>query len=314
MSTLRELIEKRAGVWAQAQEFNTRTKAGETMSPEDDAAWERALADVDQFTADIEKREKTEALDARFSEIDARTTVVDTRGNTHAGDTGTADEYRETFQAYLRFGNARLNARQQDLMQANDFATRAQAVGSGAAGGFTVPQGFWDKVTETLKFYAMVREIAEVLTTDTGNPFPWATNDDTANIGELLGENTATVDLDLVFAQKTLGAYMFSSKNIKASRQFLQDSGVNPENFVAKKIGQRLGRIINQMFTTGTGTTQPQGFVTGATTGETAPAGNTILVPYDSLINLQHSVDAAYRDSGNCVFVMHDLSLAIVRS
>ena len=309
MSTLIELREKRANIWSQAQEFNNRAKAGETMSAEDDASWTRALDDVDKITAEIEKRERSEALDSRFAEIDQQTNVVDTRGN----DGGSIDEYRETFALYLRNGPARLNARQIDLLAANDFAARAQGVGTGAAGGYTVPQGFWAKVTETLKYYAMVRDIAEVISTDSGNPIPWATNDDTSNVGELLGENVATADLDLTFGQKSLGAYMFTSKNIKASRQFLQDSGVDPESFIAKKAGQRLGRIINQYFTTGTGTAQPLGFVTGATTGVTGATGSTTSVTYDSLVDLQHSVDAAYRESGSCVFVMHDLSLATVR-
>lgn len=309
MSTLIELREKRANIWSQAQEFNNRAKAGETMSAEDDASWTRALDDVDKITAEIEKRERSEALDSRFAEIDQQTNVVDTRGN----DGGSIDEYRETFALYLRNGPARLNARQIDLLAANDFAARAQGVGTGAAGGYAVPQGFWAKVTETLKHYAMVRDIAEVISTDSGNPIPWATNDDTSNVGELLGENVATADLDLTFGQKSLGAYMFTSKNIKASRQFLQDSGVDPESFIAKKAGQRLGRIINQYFTTGTGTAQPLGFVTGATTGVTGATGSTTSVTYDSLVDLQHSVDAAYRESGSCVFVMHDLSLATVR-
>lgn len=307
--TVKDLREQRANIWAQAQEFNSRQKAGETMSPEDDAAWTRALDDVDALTVKIERAERNDALETRFRDIDEQTKVVDVRGR----EGGNVDEYRETFTHYLRYGASRLNAQQQDLLAANDFATRAAAVGTGAAGGYTVPQGFWAKVTETLKFYAPMREMGELYTTDTGNPIPWATNDDTGNTGELLGENVATADLDLTFGQKSLSSYMFSSKNIKASRQFLQDSGIDPENFIAKKAGQRIGRIINSYFTTGTGTSQPQGIVTGATTGVTGAVGNTLTVTYDALVDLQHSVDAAYRDGGNCAFMMHDLSLAVVR-
>ena len=67
---------------------------------------------------------------------------------------------------------------------------RAQSVGTGSAGGYTAPQGFWAKVTETRKFYAMVAEVAEVINTDDGNALPWPTNDDTSNTGRLLAVNT----------------------------------------------------------------------------------------------------------------------------
>ena len=116
------------------------------------------------FRLKIERAERNDALETRFRDIDEQTKVVDVRGR----EGGNVDEYRETFTHYLRYGASRLNAQQQDLLAANDFATRAAAVGTGAAGGYTVPQGFWAKVTETLKFYAPMREMGELYTTDTG--------------------------------------------------------------------------------------------------------------------------------------------------
>ena len=127
--TVKDLREQRANIWAQAQEFNSRQKAGETMSPEDDAAWTRALDDVDALTVKIERAERNDALETRFRDIDEQTKVVDVRGR----EGGNVDEYRETFTHYLRYGASRLNAQQQDLLAANDFATRAAAVGTGAA-------------------------------------------------------------------------------------------------------------------------------------------------------------------------------------
>jgi HK97 family phage major capsid protein len=306
MAATKQLREKRANAWAQAQEFLNRTKAGEDLSAEDQAAWERSLADIDSLDAEATRLERSEALEQRFAAIDEDTAVV--RGN---GSVGSVDEYREAFTGYLRHGMTGISESQRSMLEAN---FRDQSAGTNSEGGYTVPTGFWAKVTETLKAYASVASIADVLATDAGNNIPWPTNDDTSNEGELLGENTAATNPgDLVFGQKTLVAYMYSSKIIPVSRQLLQDAGADIEAFVAKKIGERLGRITNRHFTVGTGTAQPQGFVAGATTGVTGTTGQTTTVTYDDLVDLIHSVDAAYRAAGRCRFAMHDLSIAKIR-
>ncbi len=302
MTTLQELREKRANVWSQAQEFNSRSKAGETMSADDEASWARALDEVDTIGAQIETREKADKLDKRFGEIDEQTRV-DTRGGVAA-----VDQYRSAYERWVRSGLNGLDADQRALLEAN---YRALQTDTGSAGGYTVPEGFWAKVTETMKYFGGVRQVAEIVPTTTGANLPWPTNDDTSNVGEILEEGNAVSELDVAFGQKTLAAFTASSKMIRVSNLLLQDTGVDIEGFLARRIGTRIGRIQNTRLTTGTGAAQPQGLITGATTGKTT-AGATAIT-YTELIDLIHSVDAAYRAGGNCRFMFHDLILAYVR-
>jgi HK97 family phage major capsid protein len=309
--TTKALREKRANIWSQAQEFAERAKAGETLSAEDSAAWERALADVDALKVQIDNLERTAALDTEFRAIDEQTTTVDARGREGTAADG---EYREAFTQYLRFGLSELAPEQRQLLRANFQGQRAQGVGTGAGGGYTVPQGFWAKVTETMKYYGGVLAAgAEVINTDNGIDLPWPTNDDTSNTGALLAENTQIIEQDLSFGQKELGGYMYTSKLIRASLQFLQDAGIDPEAFIGRKAGERLGRIYNNHQTTGTGSSQPQGVITGATTGKTT-AGATAIT-YNEIVDLIHSVDVAYRSAppSDVAFMLHDLVLAYVR-
>ncbi len=307
--TLQELRDKRAAAWAKAQEFNQRNADGEEMSAEDEASWARALDEVDELGDQIRNRERTETLDKRFEEIDGETREggAGDDGQRHEGDPD--DSYREAFDAYIRFGLGELNPEQRQQLADAAVDVRAQGIATGGAGGYTVPQGFWAKVTETMLHFGGVMGNVEVLNTDAGNDIPWPTNDDTANKGSILAENTQISEQDLVFGQKTLNAYTYTSDLIRASLQFLQDSGIDAESFVARKIGERLGRIHNEHWTTGTGSSQPQGFVTGATVGKTT-AGATAIA-YDEMVDLVHSVDVAYR--GGAIFEMHDLVLAYVR-
>lgn len=312
MSTVLELRQKRANVWTQAQEFSARANKGEEMSAEDEASWTRALSDVDTLQAQIDLREKDAILTTRFADIDDQTRSIDLRGNPVEGAN---DEYRATFEQYIRSGQSGLSVEQRQLLQANHSAVQQRAQSTtGAAGGFTIPQGFWAKVTETMKYYGGVMESgAEVINTDSGNTIPWPTADDTGNVGAILAENAQITTQDVAFGQADLGAYMYTSRLILVSLQLLQDTGIDIEAFLGRRIGERLGRIYNthQTVGLGSGSSQPKGFVTGATTGKTT-AGITAIT-YNEIVDLIHSVDVAYRKDPKCGFQMHDLVLAYVR-
>lgn len=302
----RELREKRANVWAQAQDFNERHKAGDEMSAEDHAAWTRALDEVDRLGDEIQRLERTAALEERFAQIDEATEVRNPAGE--IGERDDAARYRDAFERYCRYGVQDLEVEERQLLQAN---FRAQSVGTGSEGGYTAPEGFWAKVTETAKMFGGAVNGAEVITTSNGNTLPWPTNDDTSNTGALLSENTQVSEQDVTFGQAQLDAYTYTSKLVRVSLQLIQDSGIDIEGFLGRKLGERLGRIENTHATTGTGTSQPQGYVTGATTGKTTSGASAIT--YDEIVDLIHSVDAAYRATGRCRFKMHDLVLAYVR-
>jgi HK97 family phage major capsid protein len=303
MPTIIELKEQRAAAVAAANEYLTRSKAGEDMSGEDEAAWEKAIADVDRLDAELRAARTEGALTRSFDEIDRNTVVVDRDGNPG----GSKDQYAEAFGKYLRSGVNGLDADERALMAQN---FRAQSTTT-TAGGYTVPEGFWAKVTETLKYSGGIRQTgATVITTESGVTLPWPTADDTSQVGAILSENTQIGAQDVTFGTKSLGAYTYTSKLILVSYQLLQDTGVDLEGFLARRMGNRLGRIQNTHFTTGTGTVQPSGAVTGASLGGTA-AGTTAII-YEDLVDLVHSVDPAYR-ALNPRFMMNDSVLKVIR-
>ena len=111
----------------------------------------------------------------------------------------------------------------------------------------------------------------------------------------------------------TLTTYKFSSKIVAVPFELLQDSAVDMEAFVRTRLATRLGRVQNTYFTTGTGSSQPNGVVTAASSGKVGTTGQTTTVIFDDLVDLVHSVDPAYRALGNCRFMMNDASLKIIR-
>lgn len=186
---------------------------------------------------------------------------------------------------------------------------RAQSVGTTTAGGYLVPTTLSDALEKQLLYFANIREYAQVIRTSTGNPYDIPTVNDTTNKGEIIAENTAYNAQDVAFGKVTLNSYKYSSKLVNVSIELMQDSIVDIPKLLGDLLGERLGRIQADHFSTGTGSSQPQGLVTGASAGVTAASATAIAV--NDLLGLVHSLDRAYRPDAK--FMMHDSVLLAVR-
>lgn len=314
MPTLQTLLDQRATAWAAAQDFQNRAASDADLSAEDRAAWDAALADVERLSQDIEREERH----ARLSSVDYSQIVTasqDADDEQHGG-TDRAAAYADAWRSWMREGSADLTSEERTTLRSgwvDGRELRAQGVATGAAGGYTVPAPFRAQLIETMKWYGSMRDVAEVITTETGATLPWPTNDDTANVGAILAENTQVTEQDVTIGTNDVGAYMYTSKLVRVSLQLLNDSAFNLESWLAGVLGRRIGRAQNAHFTTGTGTAQPEGIQTNAAVGKTGTTGQTTSVIYDDLIDLIHSVDPAYRNSGRSAFMLNDATLGAAR-
>jgi HK97 family phage major capsid protein len=304
MPDINTLIARRANVWESYQEVLNRPE----FSEEDRQTLDRMETDLRTLGSDIERIRTAEGLDA----IDRRETPdPDPRTPPSSDD----DAYRSAFRSFLRRGVSGLGADDLALLQRGFVSgeeLRAQGVATGAAGGFLVPEGFRGVLVETLKFFGAVRAVAGGITTATGNKLPWPTNDDTGNEGAYIAENVQVTELDVTLGQKELDAHMITSRSVRVSFQLVDDSAFNIDDWLPRKLGERIARRENRAFTVGTGTGEPQGVATGAPVGVTTAAGQLTAVTYDNLIDLEHSVDVAYRNERSA-YMFHDLTLASLR-
>lgn len=291
---LLQLKEKRANVWSQMTSIlDTAEAESRELTAEERSTYDTAEIDLDKLSDDIDRLERH----ANRGSFDEPSRDTDTPEHRDADDDPDA-VYRRAFEGYVTRGIQELEVELRDALRRGwmpDKEGRAQAVGTNSAGGYLVPQGFRQQIIEKMKAYGAVMDAATVLNTDTGATLPWPTNDDTGNVGALLAENTQATEQDLALGTAQLGAYKYTSKIVRVSLEFLQDvDWIDAESFLQRKFAERLGRIHNQHLTTGTGTAQPQGIVTGAASGVTAASGTAITM--DELIDLQESVDPAYRN------------------
>lgn len=182
---------------------------------------------------------------------------------------------------------------------------RFQSVGTDSEGGYLVPEDFWQGIVEAqLDFGGVLSSRAFQFNSSDGRPLPIPTVDDTGNTGEQIDENAEVNETTVTFGQANLGAYKYDSKLVRVPHELFEDSAFPVESWLGRMLGTRLARKKNTDLTLGPGTTGPKGVVTAAGTGVTSASSTAIT--YNELIDLYHSIDVAYRNSG-FEWMMHDM-------
>lgn len=210
------------------------------------------------------------------------------------------------FEKFMRHGVKGLTADEHKVLE-----KRVQNVGTTTAGGFTVPEGFAGYITEVMATVSELMNWANIINTSTGNDIPFPINDDNSNTGELIAESGdfSSSSADLVFSSYTMKAYKMSSKLIKVSEELLQDNGVNLVQYMANRLGIRVGKVSNTYYTTGTGSSQPKGFL--QTRGAVSTSTSTFTLA--ELASFQDSIDPAYRSGAKVAWSMHSNLLSEIK-
>ncbi|SDY69344.1 phage major capsid protein [Thermoactinomyces sp. DSM 45892] len=311
-----EKKQKRAQVAKEARELLDQAEKRGGMNQEDETVWNRMMGEVDKLGSEIEREERLQHLESDLESRDGSSAkYVDAEEKRELKPAIDRKEYRQAFHKFLTDGMAELDNEERSLLlQGKSNEQRALSSVTGASGGFTVPVGFYNQLLETMKSYGGMRQSrATVLQTSGGNVLQIPKVDDTANIGSIVGENAPVGNAtDPTFSSLSLGAYKYTSKVILVPIELLQDSAFHVENYIREALATRIGRVTNAHFTTGTGSGQPSGVVTGASQGAVGATGATTSLVSDSLFDLIHSVDPAYR-TNSAQFMFHDSTLKVIR-
>jgi HK97 family phage major capsid protein len=188
---------------------------------------------------------------------------------------------------------------------------------SAGAGANLVPTTFYDRLIQHLiETSAVLQAGPTVITTDSGETiqFPKTTAHSSAAI---VTEGNQIATSEPAFGQVALSAFKYANM-MYASRELLQDSGVDLEGYLSMQAGRAIGNAFGQHMIIGTGTTQPRGIITDATsgvTGSTVAGGASVIgaPTADNLIDLFYSVIAPYRNSRNAAWLVKDSTMASIR-
>jgi HK97 family phage major capsid protein len=332
---LKALHEQRNRLIHQCGEIVRKAAAEDRdMNPDEKKQWDAMSADVDGLKVRCDNIERQMSMESDESDTERFATptgtelrkevrvedrserdLADRRNALRAwalGPIGKATERH--FEAAQRLGfNPNVNELRVNLPQAcrTPAEVRALTTQTDVTGKDLIPQGFVKELEVARLYYSGMRQVASVIRTESGNDLPWPTANDTTNEGAYITEGSAATDTtDPAFNHVVFKAYQLSSKIVRVPVPLLEDNGVNLEEELGKMLGVRLGRRENRAFTTGAGSTEPTGVVGAATLG--ADIAGTQLV-YEDLVDLEHSVDPAYRESPDAAFMAHSDTIGYLK-
>jgi HK97 family phage major capsid protein len=325
MSYAKALREKSARIATQMRALvDTAKKADRGLNSEERTQWNNLLADFEANEASIKAEEQLVAIEGGLAAVPGDTLVPAFAARPSGAGRKSKDDspHAKAFGKWLRHGLSALAPAELTLMQSRAVSVDALGIQNaqtitGAGGGYLIPQGFSDQLEEALKWYGGILGEVDVFETDSGNPLPWPTENDTANRGRMLAINTQLTTTDLVFGQVVFNAYTGTSDIVLVPIQLMQDSYFDMDTYVARALGTRLGRLMNHECTVGAGggTTANgiQPAVVAAGNVVTGATGSSTSVGYKDYVNVYHAVDPAYRDRPTAKFMMHDSTLKATR-
>jgi HK97 family phage major capsid protein len=318
MSTLKELRDAQNVVVTQARERLDLITANtdEARQAELEAAHDKAMGEFDRLEGLIVRETKLAEIEKRAEDLRVQRRPSGEAVEARGVDIAPAIEYRTVFAKAICGSLENLTAEERAVLKTGSTEFRAQSTGVTTAGGFFIPTELAATIIKSMLAWGPMYDpgVSTEMVTSSGNPIRIPTVDDTAVTAVTHAENTALTDTgakDVTIGQKSLDAFAFDTQFIRWSWELDADSIFGMEALLGDLLGERLGRIANLQLTTGSGTGAPNGIVTASTLGKTAAA--IAAITFDEIIDLEHSVDPAYRSSPRAAFMMNDSVLQAVR-
>ena len=309
MSKLAQLRELRNVKANEAKQLNDKYPADQRMPKEAADQLDTALNVIEQIDGDIAREMRLAQMAAE--KVPALERAVDNATR----DPSKHSENAHAMKAYFRGGLQALTDEQRSAhaQRVTPDIRAAMSTTTNTEGGYTTDIQYMRAVERAMKDFGGMLEAADTINTASGATMNFPTNDATGETGAIVGQNTTVSRVDTTFGNVSMDVYKYTSNDIAIPWELIQDSFIDIESLIQDILGERLGRILNTHCTTGTGSSQPRGIVTGATLGKTGTTGQTATVIYDDLVDLEHSVDPAYRKLKGVGFMMADSSLKVVR-
>jgi HK97 family phage major capsid protein len=289
------LIAKREGLVVKANEILARAETDKRpLNADELTAHADAIAEVQGIDATIKARDAHVAAEVAAA-VPAKAARSAQPGQVEQATEGRAvaavgihtPEYRAAFDRWVRGDNSAIPE------------LRAHTIATDTAGGYLVPDVWYNKVITKLQEFTYMRGLATVIQTSRGElNIPRETSTGTA---QWTTEGGAFNETEDVFGNVTLTPYKMT-RIVRASEELLQDESFDFESYIAMTFGRAFGILEETGFINGSGTAQPTGVIRSSTTGTTATATNAIT--FDELYDLYFSVKPAYRANGT--WLMND--------
>ncbi|MDX2095172.1 MAG: phage major capsid protein [Alphaproteobacteria bacterium] len=215
-------------------------------------------------------------------------------------------EYKAAFNTYLRKGM------DSGLEQ---IQSKALSVGTDANGGYLVPNQLADLIVQIVNESSPLRALATVETISSDS---LDLIEDPTDVGAAWGDETTVRSAET--SAPTLGRNTIDTFEMyaqpQATQKLIDDGSIDIEQWIARKVADKMARLEATAFISGDGTTQPKGLLSYAAgtswgTIEQVNTGTPATVTADSLIQLYYALKDDY--ARNASFLMHRTTVQAVR-
>jgi HK97 family phage major capsid protein len=300
MSYLERLVEAQNKDLYSARAYLERAESEKReLSVEERTAWDALNKEMDNRQDHINEVRGSEMRDAKVAE--AMSFAPEVRVDSVKSDTRSDSDI--------------LRAMARGEIRSHTFERRALDTDTSTKGPETVPQGFLATVQAKLLTTGPMLDgsVVNLLNTNSGNDIKVPV-ESTRMAGTAVAEGATFAVSDPTFSNLTLRSHKIGTL-VVASRELVDDSGVDLQAFLGAQIGVALGTAANNLLTNGTGTVQPNGIVGAAGTAGNPVGGTGVGGAFtaDNLITLMHSVDSLYAAQPGAGFMMSRASMGTVR-
>lgn len=320
MELLTRLRDQRLNVWEQAKAVaSAASDQNRAFTGEEQAQWETLNAELEALDrrmksiADGEQRAKE--TEARFAEIEGRPS--------DSGKTPAKQNSMSELRSFLLGEPGAPRAFEVEVADPSTVPTSQRDLSklTNAAGAFTVPTSFYNRLVEhMIEVSGVLQAGPTVLNTSGGEVIQIPKTLTHTPSPAIVLEAGAILESDGTFGQTSLGAFKYG-RMVQVSRELLTDTGIDLTGYLARSVGRALGNAFGSDLIIGGGTTAPRGIQLDAAAGVTGPAGTTVTFGnqatvgqgFDLIISLYHSVISPYRSSPSCAWVMNDTTASLVR-
>jgi HK97 family phage major capsid protein len=309
----KRLRDRRLNVWEEAKGIAEKAaEENRALSEEEQGRWDALQEEMQKLDVriravlDTEKRAK-EADDA-YDQLSGKTPA---RGQAQA--TAGGPKMLQEIRAWARGdeGAGRVLEVRRDpaLGPINYRVLTTAGGGSTTSASSIIPTDFYDMLIAHLIEVSGVMQCGPtVLNTGGGETLqvPKTTAHSSAASAAQAGSLPTS---DPAFNMQPLSAFKYGIL-LQVARELIDDTAVDLLGYLAMQAGRALGNAFGNDLVNGTGTGQPSGIITTATTGVTGSVTGVSGAPsYANLVDLEYSVIAPYRQSRSCYWLAADKTI-----
>jgi HK97 family phage major capsid protein len=283
---LNSQVEARNNLIMQMRDVIDSAEVRGGLDSEDNAKIARIEADIESRDAAINTAKRLEQREAEATEAMASFVSPITEAHSSTDE----DMFRS-----LAMGESR----------SHEFERRTLTSTSGTG---VVGTSFYNQVLEVAQSVAPLLNFARVINTTGGDNLQVPVLS-ALSTGAIAPQGSAISSSDPTITNITLGAYKYGVL-VPISKELVEDAQIDINSLVAREAGKAIGYAAGQGFTTGTGTVQPFGIVTGA--GSAVTSGTAGLTA-DDLITLLYSLDPEVRNDASFAYMVSPTALAAIR-